>query len=310
MQPEALMEWAQRLELPAGQWGRLLLSIGLIVVLALVRVGVVRLIQRNVDDHAVRYRLAKLTTYATLALAAVGLARVWITGLQVLLAIVGLMAAGTVIALQDVVRNLAGGMYIAVRHPLRVGDRIELGGVAGDVVDVGLVGLHVLEIRGWVDADQTTGRVLHLPNGWLFTESLANFGGGFEWIWHEITVPLTFDSDVDRARMILGEVMDAHAPNVPEGGAKQAAPREMLIRFTTLQPSVYVHADERGVRLTGRMRCDIRQRRLLDHRVWSDLLRRLRDEPDITLTYAATRAELGGRIDLGDGAEQPAGPPP
>lgn len=297
MPNETIIDFAERLEASFGAWGpRLALSAVLLVALVLVRWLVVRLIERNTDEPHLRYRLTKVTSYVAIAVGVVALGRVWITGIDTLLTILGLMAAGAVIALQDVVRNLAGGVYLALKHPLRVGDRVEIDGVTGDVVNIGFLGFNLLEIRGWVDADQTTGRVLHLPNGLLLTRPMANYDAGFKWIWHEITVPLTFDSDVDRARMVLGELVEAHAPNITEEGTER--PRDLLINLTRMQPGVYVHADERGVRLTARMRCPVRQRRRLDNQIWTELLRRLRQEPTITLTYAATRTELAGRVDL------------
>lgn len=306
MPTEPITELAERLELPLQGWGlRLALSILLIAGLVVLRWLVVRVAERNADDPQLRYRIGKITSYITLAIGVVALGRVWIGGVDTLLTILGLMAAGAVIALQDVVRNLAGGTYVAFKHPLRVGDRVEIDGVSGDVINIGFLGFNLLEIRGWVDADQTTGRVLHIPNGLLLTRPLANYGAGFKWIWHEITVPLTFDSDVDRARMVLGEVIDANAPTIADDGTEQR--RDMLISLTRLQPAIYVYADERGVRLTGRMRCDIRQRRRLDNQLWTELLRRLRQEPTIRLTYAASRTEVAGRLDLG---EPPAAPSP
>ncbi len=311
MPSEALSELAERLDLPVEAWGvRLAISIGVVVGLVLLRWAAVRLVERKVDDPGLRYRFRKATSYIAVLVGLLSLGRVWISGVDTLLAILGLMAAGMVIAMQDTVRNIAGGVYIAVKHPLRVGDRVEIDGVAGDVVNIGLLGFNLLEIRGWVDADQTTGRVVHLPNGLLLTRPLANYGAGFNWIWHEVVVPLTFDSDVDRARMVLGEIIDAHAPDISEDGTER--PREMLISFTRLQPAVYVHADERGVRLTARMRCELRQRRRLDNAVWTELLRRLRHEPDIRLTYAATRTEVAGHVEVREegtnGLTPPSGP--
>lgn len=130
---------------------------------------------------------------------------------------------------------------------------------------------------------------------------------GFNWIWHEVVVPLTFDSEVDRAHMVLGEIVDVHAPDIAEDGTER--PREILISFTRLQPPIYVDADERGVRLTARMRCELRQRRRLDNAIWTELLRRLRPEPAITLTYAATRTEVAGHVEARDGGVNGGTPP-
>jgi len=90
-----------------------------------------------------------------------------------------LLSAGIAIALKDVFVNLAGFIFIMWRQPLEVGHRIQIGEVAGDVVDIRPFQFTILEIGNWVDADQSTGRMIHIPNGKIFTENLANYHFGF-----------------------------------------------------------------------------------------------------------------------------------
>ncbi len=293
---DALLDFAEQLAAPQDLLLRALASVLLILALVLLRWIAVRVTDRRVQDQALRYRLAKISTYVALVVGVLGLGRVWITGIDTLITILGLVAAGLVVANTDVIRNLAGGLYIAVRHPLRVGDRVEIDGRAGDVVGVGSLGFNLLEIQGWVDADQSTGRVLHVPNGLLLTHPLANFGAGFSWIWHEVVGPLTFDSDVARARRILADTLERHAPSLEADDPGRE--RDLLISYTRLAPATYVSADERGVRLAGRLRVDSRERRRVDSAIWADLLERLASEPAITLTYAAVRTELAGGVHL------------
>ncbi len=304
---DALLDLAQQLAAPQDLLARTLLSVLVVLALVLARWITVRIVDRRVEDQALRYRLAKISSYVVLVLGVLVLGRVWITGIDTFITILGLVAAGLVVANTDVIRNLAGGLYIAVRHPLRVGDRVEIDGQAGDVVGIGTLGFNLLEIQGWVDADQSTGRVLHVPNGLLLTRPLANFGAGFRWIWHEVVVPLTFDSDVERARRILADALERHAPALE--GEDPTRERELLIRYTRLGPATYVSADERGVRLAGRLRVDIRERRRVDSAIWADLLPRLAAEPDVTLTYVAVRTEVAGGLRVADDAPAP-GPGP
>ena len=176
------------------------LSIVVVAALLLLRWLLLRLLQGQVDQAATWYRVRKTANWVTVGLVAVALGTVWAGALGTFVTVFALAAAGLAISLGEVIRNLAGGVYVALRHPLRIGDRVEIGDWAGDVVSTGPLAFHLLEIRNWVDADQSTGRILHVPNSLLFTRPLANFGAGFEWIWHEVAVPLTFESDWRRAR--------------------------------------------------------------------------------------------------------------
>jgi small-conductance mechanosensitive channel len=272
-------------------------SILVLAVLLLARSLLLRLLHRQIDEAATWYRVRKTANWVTAGLVVVALGTVWAGALGTFVAVFALAAAGFAISLGEVIRNLAGGVYVALRHPLRVGDRVEIDGVAGDVVSTGPLAFHLLEIRNWVEADQSTGRVLHVPNSLLFTRPLANFGAAMAWIWHEIAVPLTFESDWERARALLQDVIERHAPQVDPDEAEarlRAAARHYVITYSRFSPAVYVDADERGIRLTGRLLCDVRERRRLTDVIWRDLLAAYADEPAITFAYPPVRAYLDG----------------
>ncbi|MBZ0199912.1 MAG: mechanosensitive ion channel family protein [Ignavibacteriaceae bacterium] len=78
--------------------------------------------------------------------------------------------------------------FILERKPFTVGDRIQTGDVAGDVIDLRIFRFTRMEISNWVDAEQRTGRTIHVPNGKVFTEWQANYSTGFQYIWNEISV--------------------------------------------------------------------------------------------------------------------------
>src|SRR3989442_7605528 len=82
--------------------------------------------------------------------------------------------------------NLAGWVFIIWRSPFALGDRIQIGQHAGDVIDVRLFQFTLNEIGNWVQADQSTGRIIHIPNGKVLTEVIANYSEGVQYIWHEI----------------------------------------------------------------------------------------------------------------------------
>jgi small-conductance mechanosensitive channel len=275
-----------------------LLSLAVLATILLVRWLLLRVLHAQIDQPATWYRVRKTANWVTAAVVVVALGTVWAGALGTFVTVFALAAAGLAISLGEVIRNLAGGVYVSLRRPLRVGDRVEIDEYAGDVVSTGPLAFHLLEIRNWVDADQSTGRVLHVPNSLLFTRPLANFGAAMSWIWHEVTVPLTFESDWRRARDVLEEVVGRHAPDVdPEVAAARLreASRHFLITYKRFSPAVYVDADERGVRLTARLLCDIRGRRAVTDAIWRDLLEAYADEPGIELAYPPVRAYLHGR---------------
>ena len=272
-------------------------SLFVVALILVLRWLFLRLLHAQIDRPATWYRVRKTTNWVTVALVVIVLGTVWAGALGTFITVFALAAAGLAISLGEVIRNLAGGVYVGLRHPLRIGDRVEIADFAGDVVSTGPLAFRLLEIRNWVEADQSTGRILHVPNSLLFTQPLANFGAALAWIWHEVPVPITFESDWRRARALLEEIVQRHAPEV-DAEAIDARLREAshhyLITYTYLTPAVYVDADERGIRLTARVLCDIRKRRGLTDTIWRDVLAAFADEDGIDFAYPPVRAYLRG----------------
>ena len=148
--------------------------------------------------------------------------------------------------------NLVGWAFILWRRPFEVGDRIQIGDTAGDVIDLRIFQFTLLEIGNWVDADQSTGRVIHVNNGQVFTLSVANFSKGFEYIWNEVPVLVTFESNWEKAKGILGAIAAKHGEDLStaaEEKLRQAA-RKFMIFYSKLTPTVYTSVRDCGVLLT------------------------------------------------------------
>src|SRR6059036_1316243 len=165
---------------------RLLVTAGTIAGLWLVRHFVLAFVYRRVQDPWGRYRWRKGVTLVS---------QTWFVGTGALTTYLGLVSAGLAIALKEPLSNVAGWGFIIWRRPYEVGDRIQIGPHAGDVIDLGLFQFTLNEIGAWVQADQSSGRIIHVPNGKVFTDPVANYNKGFRYIWNEVPVVVTFESD-------------------------------------------------------------------------------------------------------------------
>lgn len=154
---------------------RIAATVVVLILVVVLRYIVSRLVGKRVTDTELQFRARKAVTYVATTIVVVALVFIWLPFFDDLATFLGLLSAGLAIALADVFLNLAGWVYVVFRRPFRVGDRIEIGGEAGDVVDIRAFRFSLLEVRNWVDADQSTGRIIHIPNGRLFREAMANF---------------------------------------------------------------------------------------------------------------------------------------
>ena len=289
---DQIVEWlAPYVTINATTLGHLLSTILILVLLLVGRMLLRRLIYRWPLGRESRYRWRKIIDYGVYILGLLLLSQVWLNRAQGLATYLGLLTAGLAVALQDPITNLVGWLFIMWRRPFDVGDRIEVGEVAGDVIDVSLFQFTLMEVRNWVAADQSTGRIIHLPNRYVFSHAVGNFTQGLPYIWHEIPIEVTFESDWEKAKALLQEIVARHTVETVEKARHHAADptRRYLVTYGTLTPTVYTRVQASGVLLTIRSLCDPRQRRNFDQIIWEETLRAFAKHDDIDFAYPTQR---------------------
>ena len=242
-------------------------------------------------DVQVQYRIRKTVAYVTYPLAFLVIGRIWFAGFEAVSTYLGLLSAGLAIALQTPLVNLAGWAFILWRQPFKVGDRIQIGNERGDVIDQRIFMFSLMEIGNWVDADQSTGRVIHVPNGKIFNEVLANYSQGFHYIWNEIPVLVTFESDWRKAKQLLNDIAQRHGTSLSEAAARKLreAAKKFMIFYSKLTPVVYTTVKDCGVMLTIRYLCEPRQRRGTEQAIWEEILDAFAAHDDIDFAYPTQR---------------------
>jgi small-conductance mechanosensitive channel len=289
----------------------LVVTFAVIVVLIALRWIIALVLRRRITDPEARYRSQKWVTYGVTTVVMIALVNIWLGGVEGVLAWLGIVSAGVAIALTDVLKNLAGWFYIVSRRPFKVGDRVEIKGVAGDVVDIRAFRFTVLEIGNWVTADQSTGRLVHIPNGQLFSDALANYTEGFPLIWEETGVLVTFESDWELAERLIGEVLASEAPDPKERQMAtqiRKAANEYFIRYTHLDPTTYVSVLDSGVMITGRYLVAARERRGVNDRIWRGILHAFAEYDTVDLAYPTVRTYFPDRLRV-DRGPAPGAPP-
>ena len=270
---------------------KLLLSVFIAGLLWALHALLLRLIWRHTERVEFRYRWRKVSSYVTLGICVVLLGFLWMDASKSLGTFLGLLSAGLAIALRDPISAFAGWLFIVFRRPFELGDRIEIDRYAGDVVDIRFFEFTLLEIRNWVDADQSTGRIIHIPNGKVLSEPITNYCKGFQYIWNEIPVLITFESHWRKAKKIMLAIAHRHDEDLSVAAQERVkeAARHFLIYYSTLTPTVYTNVRDSGVLLTIRYLCEPRRRRGSEERIWEDLLDAFAREEDISLAYPTQR---------------------
>ncbi|MFA5667966.1 MAG: mechanosensitive ion channel domain-containing protein [Balneolaceae bacterium] len=196
-------------------------TIGVILVLWIIRILILKFVYRNVDSKRTQYKWRKNLTYASATIGLLLIIQIWYAGVSNWGTFLGLLSAGIAIALKDPVTDIAAWLFILWRKPFDVGDRIQIGESKGDVIDIRPFKFTILEIGNWVHADQSTGRIIHVPNNSVFTEHLANYTSDFQFIWNEIQVMVTFESNWKKAKKILETIVNEESADFVEYAESQ-----------------------------------------------------------------------------------------
>lgn len=271
------------------------------LILALLLYAVVRLargqIREQIEDVNRRHTLAKWVGYGyALVLVAIGLALFSgaLTGLGTVLA---LILAGIAVALQDVLKSVVGWLYISSRSGVQVGSRVEVDGVRGDVIDIGVLKSTLLEVGNLVYADQSTGRLVTVPNSKMLAATVFISAAENLFSWQEIKLTLTFESDWRRAEQILQEAGDAvHVQVAPqlESGLR-AMERRYAFKYGALTPIVYMSIADSGIDLTLRFQTHVRRRRGSVDFVSRRIMDALNADPAVELAYPTYRLVRAGK---------------
>lgn len=266
-------------------------SIITIIIFYLLATLICRIINRKIEDVKKKYSARKTTFYVATFLMLLALSIIWIKDLSRLTVVLSVLGAGLVVALQELILCIAGWFIIVFRKPFDSGDRIEIGSNKGDVIDIGFLQTSLLEIGNWVAEDQSTGRVFHVPNSMVFRHAVFNYTRDFEFIWNEIKVVVTFESDWKKAREIILNHAQREADRIKREVDRliRRMATQYLIYYEKLTPIVYVKIVGHGVELSLRYLTEAKKRRSTQDEISRKILDDFEKEQNINFAYETFR---------------------
>lgn len=275
-------------------------SLAVVSVVLFLRFLLLRWLRIQLEDPEDQYRATKLTNAAATIIALITLIFIWVDAFSSLTTYLGLLSAGLAVALTDPLKNMAAWIYIMTRKPFGVGDRVEVREWRGDVADIRLFRFTLMEIGNWVNGEQPTGRLVHVPNGVIFTDSIANYTEGFEEIWDEAAIMVTFESDIVVAEALLHECMATSVPATQSKAREgiEETSQEYRLRVPNLEPEVFVRVDDSGVSLFGRYLVEATLRREVASDLWKSVVKAVNAEPVVAFAYPTTRTYFESPIEV------------
>ncbi|MEO6445953.1 MAG: mechanosensitive ion channel domain-containing protein [Gemmatimonadaceae bacterium] len=254
--------------------GRLLVSVlGIAIITAVVRT-ISKSAGRLIDDSDARYRVRKLITFAGYAGAILLVTTVYSDRLSGLTVAFGVAGAGVAFALQEVIASVAGWIALTFSNFYSPGDRVQLGGIKGDVIDIGVLRTTLMEVGDWVNGDLYNGRIVRVANSFVFKAPVFNYSGDFPFLWDEIQLPVKYGADRAEVRALCERITN----EVVGEYSKQAATawltmlRQFRLEDARVEPMITLIANDNWLEYTIRYVVDYRRRRGTKDELFNKLL--------------------------------------
>ncbi len=258
-----------------SELGEKVLKIAFVVFIILFFTGVLkRIIPKYVKNTNSRYRTRKFINFLGFTLVIIAILIVFsnqLTGLAVFLGVAG---AGIAFALQEVIASVAGFIVIHFSNFYNVGDRVSVGGIKGDVIDIGILRTSLMEIGDWVHGDLYNGRMTRVANSFIFKEPVFNYSGDFPFLWDEVKIPIKTNSDFDYARKeffkIINDIQGEYAEQAKAHWDKMT--EKLMIEEARVAPMVSMSFDENWITFVLRYVVDYKARRSTKDEIYTQVL--------------------------------------
>lgn len=234
------------------------------------------ILKRTKEYSTSTYAVRKVVRYVVTGITLMILYAIWVDKMGDVSIALGILGAGLAFALQEVIGSFAGWLTIISGRPFSIGDRIETGGIQGDVIDIGILRTTIMEIGNWLVGDHNTGRIVTLSNAFIFKEPLFSYDVHLHYIWDEIQIPLPYGSDWRKAIEILRNTVIGHPEYqklLPKARQQRAELRKQYaVKVTTLDPRVFVNLTDNWIALGLVYPVDTDMRRLFRSEICQQLL--------------------------------------
>jgi small-conductance mechanosensitive channel len=207
--------------------------------------------------------------------------------------VIGLFTAGIAFTLQELILSIAGSLYIFLVKVYKPGDRIEINGIKGDVIDVDSIYTTMMEIGQWVSSDNYSGRIVKISNAFVFKGPIYNYSQDFPFIWDEFNLPFRYGSDIDLAKSIIIKIASELLSEYMTNSKTQweSVVNKYYIEDAQIDPTLAISLTDNWIQFNLRYIVDFKKRRYVKH-LLNDKIRLEIEATKGKIILASTTLEL------------------
>lgn len=229
-------------------------------------------------DNKTEYQQKKLINFLITTFTILLLIVIWMPYIKNILTFISFISAAMTIALREFIYNLFSGIYIRVRKPFSVEDRIEIDETRGDVININMLNFEILEVSEKDHYNgQSTGIIVTIPNSMIFTKPLKNFNKIFKYIWNEMTIKIPLEENVSEAKRVIYKIVNNNeiVNKIPTKMQKQIdnLSPNYRIYYNKYEPIIYTKVDGDVIELTVRYLIHPKKVRYVESTIWEQILK-------------------------------------
>ena len=268
---------------------RLLIIITAIILIYVVVYFTKKTISKKLTESNDKYRARKATGIFGYVLFIATLLFVFSDKLGNVGIAVGLAGAGIAFALQEVITSFAGWLNILITGQIKTGQRVKILGIAGDIIDIGVMKTTIMEVGDWINGDLYNGRITTLSNSFIFKSPVQNYSGDYPFLWDEIEVPIRTTSDYKLAREVFtkvtNEVCGGYAKKSRETWSKMTD--KYNVENAQVDPMITLRFDQNWITFTLRYVVNYKLRRSTKNMLFTRLLEEIEKYDNIIMIATA-----------------------
>jgi len=241
----------------------------LVIIYFIFSIVLEEIIIKKIKESKTRYSFKRTISILELVVLAIIIITIWVENVEALVVSYGLIGAGVAIALQDFFKNFVGGIVVFLTGIYRVGDRIEMDSNYGDVMDIGILYTTLMETREWVSGEQATGRLKIIPNGQVLSKIINNYTKDHDFIWDEMSIPITYDSDSNEAINRILSIVKNETKEITIQAEKEIAKigEKYYLPKRDVEPAIYLTLTDNWIAFNIRYVTKVRERRFLRNKL-------------------------------------------
>lgn len=252
-------------------------SLVIIAIVQLIRYVIIKLSFKKDLNSKEKYMYFKGGAVASRLIIIILLTFVWMDYLKNFLTLITFISTAITLSIKEIIFNYFAGIYIRTSKVFSLEDRIEVDGIKGDVVNINRTGFDILELGERVNGEQSTGRIVHVPNAIVFTHPVKNYVKAFKYVWDELKITVPVDADITKTKKELYKIINKnsvvkHIPDKMKEEVNESS-AEYRIYFNNLDPIIYVELVDGQVDMYMRFLVHPKKQRNIENSIWLDILK-------------------------------------